>query len=234
MSYAPDYALPASEAPASERAAFIRRTYGHLAGAVLVLAAIESVLLSLPNIDQIVMGLFGSGPVAWLILMVAFIGAGYLAQSWAQSNTSVGMQYMGLGLYVAVQAVIILPLLWIANTRFPGTIQSAGIMTLAVFGGLSAAVLVTGKDYSFLGPVLAIASILALGLIVCAVIFGLNLGIWFMFGMVALACAFILYDTSNVMHNYAVNQHVAAALALFASVVMLFYWILRVAIASRD
>ena len=45
-----------------------------------------------------------------------------------------------------------------------------------------------------------------------------------------LACGFILYDTSNVIHRFRTDQHVAAALELFASLAYLFYHVLRILI----
>ena len=48
--------------------------------------------------------------------------------------------------------------------------------------------------------------------------------------LVILACGFILYDTSNVLHHYRTDQHVGAALELFASLALLFYYILRISI----
>ena len=68
----------------------------------------------------------------------------------------------------------------------------------------------------------------AFGVIVAAMIFGFSLGLLFSFALVALACGYILYDTSNVLHHYRTDQHVAASLELFASVTMLFWYILRV------
>jgi len=65
-------------------------------------------------------------------------------------------------------------------------------------------------------------------LIVCSIFFGgFNLGVWFSGAMVGLASGYILYDTSNVMHHYRTDQHVAASLALFASVALLFWYILQ-------
>ena len=54
--------------------------------------------------------------------------------------------------------------------------------------------------------------------------------------MVVLASGYILYDTSNILHHYRTNQHVAAALALFASVALLFWYVIRILIAlsGRD
>ena len=235
MSYALEYPI-AARAPASERAAFIRRTYGHLAGAILAFAAIEFVLLNLPGKDQFIRAMFASN-MSWLILVGLFIGVSWLADSWARSSTSVALQYLGLSLYVLLEAVIFLPILYIASEspvfQDQHLIESAGILTLGVFAGLTAAVFVTGRDFSFLGPILTVAGFLALGLIVAAVIFQFSLGLVFCFGMLALASGYILYDTSNVLHHYRTDQHVAAALALFASVALLFYYILRILMAAN-
>jgi FtsH-binding integral membrane protein len=52
--------------------------------------------------------------------------------------------------------------------------------------------------------------------------------------MVLVASGYILYHTSNVMHHYHTDQYVAASLALFASVALLFWYVLRLFMASRD
>ena len=145
------------------------------------------------------------------------------------------MQYVGLGLYVVLQALIFLPLMTIATVYSgdPTLIPKAGIMTLALFGGLSAAALITRKDFSFLGPIVCVASFCALGLIIAAWIFGFQLGLWFSFAVVALTAASILYKTSNMLHYYSTNMHVAAALALFASVAQLFYYIIIILLQTQ-
>jgi FtsH-binding integral membrane protein len=225
----------AIRAQESARAAFIRRTYAHLAGAILAFVAIEMVFFKVLD-EQAQLGLiqvlFGQ-PWSMLVLMGAFIGVGWLANMWAQSEASRAVQYLGLGLYVLLQAIIFVPILFVAvyYCRDPNVIPTAGLMTLAMFGGLTMTVFITGKDYSFLGPILCMCSFLALGFILAAIIFGFSLGLVFSFAMVALASGFILYDTSNVLHHYRTDQHVAAALALFASVALLFFYILRILIA---
>src|SRR5947209_11297124 len=115
MSYAYEYSYPlAARAPASERASFIRRTYGHLAGAILAFVALEAVLvraLDVPEVRNVFIGLFSS-TASILILFGAFIGVSFLANSWAMSSTSRTLQYLGLSLYVAFEALIFLPLLY--------------------------------------------------------------------------------------------------------------------------
>jgi FtsH-binding integral membrane protein len=224
----------AIRAQESARASFIRRTYGHLAGAILAFVALELLIFKALPTEQLIQSMFGS---KWslLILLGAFIGAGWVAQAWAMSATSRGLQYLGLGLYVVIQAIIFIPILYVAaNYTSASVIPTAGIMTLAMFGGLTATVFVTGKDYSFLGPILSMAIWISLGLIVAALIFGFSLGLLFSFAMVALASGYIIYDTSNVLHHYRTDQYVAAALALFASVALLFFYILRILIAINS
>jgi len=236
MSYVRDERLVVAAAQ-SERAAFIRRTYGHLAGAILAFAALEMVLLKLPGIEQVVIGMAGSA-VTWLLVVGAFIGVGWLANMWALSGTSRALQYTGLALYVVAEAVIFLPLLYLATfvAHDKTLIPTAGIMTLAMFGGLTLAVFTTQKDFSFLGPILSVCSFLAMGLVVAFMFTGGNFtfGLVISFLMVAVASGAILYHTSNVLHHYRTDQHVAAALALFASVATLFYYILYILLAASE
>jgi FtsH-binding integral membrane protein len=227
MRYEFSYPSVVAAAPADARAAFIRRTYAHLAGAILVFVALEAMLLTLFSPEAVFQALAFSN-YSWLFVLLAFMGASWVAQSWARSETSPALQYCGLALYVVVQALIFLPLLSVAAHYVPGLIPTAGVLTLAVFGGLTLSVFVTRKDYSFLGPILSVASFIALGVIVAAIFFQYPLGLLFSFAMVALLSGCILYQTSNILLHYRTTQHVAAALALFASVATLFWWILRI------
>lgn len=228
----------AAQAESSERAAFIRRTYAHLAGAVLAFLALEAAFFTLvPEADKLrLLGTLFASPVNMLILLVAFIGVGYLARYWAHASSSPAMQYLGLTLYVVFEAFIFIPILWVAQMKTGDStlIAQAGIMALCVFGGLSVAVLTTGKDFSFLGPILSLAGFILLGVIVAAIFFPIGLGTGFSFLMVAFASACILYSTSNLLHQYRTDQHVGAALELFAALALLFWYILRIFISSRD
>jgi FtsH-binding integral membrane protein len=229
MRYEYAYSRPvAARAETADRVSFIRRTYAHLGGAILAFMGLEALLVYLFPPEQI-WGWLSFSPFSWLLVLGAFLVAGWVAQTWARSETSVALQYAGLGLYVVAQAAIFLPLLSLAWYYCgPTVIPTAGLLTLAVFGGLTASVFVSRKDFSFLRPILFVGSLLALGLIVCGVLFQFNLGVFFAFAMVALMSGYILYYTSNVMLYYRTDQHVAAALALFAAVATLFWYILQI------
>lgn len=235
----------AIESHRSERAAFIRRTYAHLAGAILAFIGLEVAFFQL-----IVPGLglgdalrsYIMSPMLQLLVLLAFIGVGYLARYWAYNGGSIEMQYAGLAVYVVLEAALFVPILFIATIYDPSGMifAQAGVLTLSLFAGLTAVVFITRKDFSFLASILCIASFLMLGLVILAVIgvatglpmFGL--GLWFSVLGVMLAAGFILYDTSNVMLHFRTDQHVAAALDLFGSIAYLFFHILRILLLTRN
>lgn len=101
------------------------------------------------------------------------------------------------------------------------------------FAGLTGVALTTRKDFSFLGGMLKWGFVGALVLIVGGVIFGFQLGMFFSVAMVVLAGGAILYDTSNVLHRYPEDQYVAASLQLFASVALMFWYVLRIFMSRR-
>ncbi len=233
-SYTTTFDNSAANALPAERASFIRKTYFHLAGAIAAFVAIEAYLMTSGLGGQIAATML-SGPWSWLLVLLAFMGVSMLANWWANSQTSKPMQYLGLGLYTVAEAIIFVPLLYIAQIK-AGTsvILEAGVVSIGLFLGITAVVFLTRKDFSFLGPILAIGGFVALGAIAVSIMFGFTLGTLFAFLMVAFAGGSILYETSNVLHRYNTNQHVAASLSLFASVALLFWYILRIYMGSRD
>ncbi len=225
----------AADALPEERASFIRKTYLHLAGAVLIFTLLEGYLIFSGAGLALAQTMLG-GRWSWAIVLIAFMGISWLAQWWANNQTSKPLQYAGLGLFIVAEAIIFLPLLFMAAIRSNSLeiFGQAGITTLGLFLGLTAVVFLTKKDFSFLGPILMIGGFVALGVIFSGIIFGFNLGSIFSFAMVAFAGGAILYDTSNILHRYRTDQHVAASLSLFASVALLFWYILRIFMGSRN
>jgi hypothetical protein len=225
------YGNSAADALPAERAKFIRNTYLHLAAAILAFVGLEAFLFTSGAADSIISVMRIGGSMSWLLVLGAFMGVSWLAGSWANSQTSKPMQYLGLALYVVAEAVIFVPLLFKIATfsSHPGdVIVKAGIVTLGLFLGITSVVFLTRSDFSFLGPILAIGGFIALGFIVASILFGFSLGSLFAFIMVAFAGTAILYETSNVLHRYHTSQHVAASLTLFASIALLFWYILSI------
>ena len=170
---------------------------------------------------------------SWLIVLGAFMIVSWLGSRVAARSESQGAQLAGLAGIVVAQAIIFVPLLYMANAYAPGAIQSAALVTIIGFAGLTAIAWQTKKDFSFLGGMLRWGGVLALVLIVASLIFGFELGTFFSVAMVCFAGAAILYDTSNILRDYPEDRHVSAALQLFSSVALMFWYVLRIFMSRR-
>ncbi len=217
-----------SDSPESERAEFIRKTYGHLAGAIVLFVGLEWLFLSL-GLGSTALALLGASKYSWLIVLGSFMAVSWVAERWATNGSSQGMQYAGLILYTLAEAVIFLPMITLAveMTGDASLIVQAGLITGAMVLGITLVAFTTKKDFSFLGGILKIGGFVALGLIVASFILPISLGLWFSGAMILFASGTILYSTSNLIHRYQPGQHVAASLSLFASVALLFWYVLR-------
>jgi len=232
----------------SARVRFIRLTYLHLLLAILAFAGLEYLLMTNPFL-----GVHVSGPLVefalgvrwhWGVVLAAFMGVSWVADYWASHANSKFVQYMGLAFYVCAEALIFVPLLAIVEWKTaeilsrggaePHIIRDSAIVTMAIFVALTLSVFISKKDFSFMRSGLMMAGGAALTLIFLSLGFGFNLGIVFSVAMVVLAGAYILYQTSQVLAHYDPHQHVAAALALFSSVALMFWYVIRIFLRARE
>jgi len=236
-----------AQAPASDQATFYRRTYGLVAISFTAFAALLA--LSFVGFDTdsglaagLMKGLLGMvhsmGRWAILLVMLAFWLATTLAQGMAFSRASRQVQYAGLGLYVALEALIFIPLIAyvIAFTHGHASqiLVPAGIVTGALIVGLTAAVFMTTVDFSFLRVAIVIGSLCMLGVILVAAIAGLSLGTWFSIAMILLMASVILYQTYVIKNTLETDQYIAAAFVLFSSFVTLLFYVIRFFLGRRD
>lgn len=225
------YAL--EQANEQQRAQFYRKTYLHVAAAVLAFVGMEYALIHSSLADTLFSMMIGS-TYSWLLVIGIFWIGSVVAQKWSLSQSR-GIQYLGLAFYVILEALIFLPMIYLAANQAGGVVlYQAATLTLALFAGLSGVALTSKRDFSFLRSYILIGGFLSLGLIVAGSIFGFNLGLSFSVGMVLLASISILYQTNKLNSIYHTDQYVGAALSIFASVMLLFWYILRIFMSSRD
>jgi len=222
---------PVSALATEDRASFIWKCYAHVVGAILALVAIETYLFSSGAALPIAQSMIQSP----MIVLIGFVALSWGAGHVAHRLESTMAQYAAFGAFVVLWAIMFVPLLAMAMALDPSgsMIESAAITTVAGCVGLIATVMITRKDFSFLRGVLVWGFFIAIGLIAASWAFGWNLGTWFSVGMIGFAGVAILYDTSNIMHHYPQDKYVAASMALFASIAMMFFYILRL-FMSRD
>ncbi|GAA4959814.1 Bax inhibitor-1 family protein [Algibacter aquimarinus] len=217
-----------------DKVAFYKKTYSHVAGGVLVFILFEYLLLQSETIVNFMLSMTEGW--RWLIMLGGFMFITNYAEKMTLKTPDKNMQYLAFGIYILAEALIFVPLIYIAAFYMdsgPEILNQAAIVTLALFIGLSSIVFITKKDFSFLKAGLTIGFFIAIGLIIAGSLFGFNLGLWFSVAMCLLAGGSILYQTSNLVHKYSSDDYIPAALGLFASLMLLFWYILSI-FMSRD
>jgi len=220
---------PVATLDETTRADFIVRVYQHLLLAVVAFVAFETLLISLGAAEAIY-NFVARSSASWLLILGAFMIVNWLATSAAHDILNPSRQYAGLFALAGGEALIFAPFLhyiFEVQTGGTATVASAAVITAFGFAGLSAVAFTTRRDLSFIRPLMLWGGVSALVLILAAVLFGLELGVWFSVGMIALAGAAILYQTQTILRRYPSDAHVGAAVQLFASVMLLFWYVLR-------
>ena len=229
-----------ADAPAADRAAFFRRTYGLVAIGFAAFAALLAIFfVGFDRQSGIAFALFSGlfsmikslGAWSVLLVMLAFWGATTVAQSMAFNRASRPAQYAGLGLYVVLEALIFIPLIGYVILSTKGNASTvllpAGIVTAGMIAGLTALVFMTNLDFSFLRIAIILGSFAVLAIVLVAAIAGLSLGAWFSIAMIVLMATVILYQTNEIKNTLETDQHVAAAFILFSSFVTLLFYVIR-------
>lgn len=228
MSQAQPYTIPVASLDEETRADFMVKVYQHLVAAIVAFIAFETLLFATGAAEAIYDLVYGSGGV-WLLVLGGFMVVNWLATAAAHDLANPGRQYGGLFALAGAEALIFAPFLYYVFNEGGGTatVASAAVITVLGFTGLTVVGLVTRRDLSFMRPLLLWAGVMSLVLIVAAVLFGLDLGVWFTLGMIALAGGAIIYQTQTIMRHYPPEAYVGASIQLFASVMLLFWYVLR-------
>ncbi|MDB4961667.1 MAG: hypothetical protein JWP01_1666 [Myxococcales bacterium] len=242
----------------SDRVAFLRKTYAHLGVALIAFAALTGGILKFaPKFSWGFSKWAFGGNFHFLAVLALFMIVGVVAQKLANSPTSKGVQYAGLGLAVTAEALLLQPLIWVLMIKF-GNREMIGqmfahgdvtpmmsgmassillqsvVITLAIFIGLTLTVFLTKKDFSFMRGILSICSFAVLGVILASLLFGFSLGAVFCGAVILLMAGYILYQTSLVMAHFPPTGYVAASLMLFSTIATLFWYVLQLMMSLRS
>ena len=218
-----NYATSVSQASVEDRSDFIWKCYAHVVGAILAFAAVESYLISSGIAYQMYAAMAGN----WLVVLGAFMLVSWGASHIAHKLESKPAQYAAFAGFIVAEAIIFAPMMVMALAKDPSIIDSAAGVTILGCVGLIATAMITRKDFSFLRGMLVWGGMLAMGGIVASILFGFQMGTWFSVAMIGFAGAAVLYDTSNIMLHYPQDRYVGASMALFASIALMFWYILR-------
>lgn len=218
-------ARTAAEASLSERLGFIRKVYALFFLATLF--AIGGVWLGF-QFAETVFPLVGRP----LIALIVLFGGVFAAQAVRHVP---GVNLFALFGFTTLTGLIISPFLYLVSLQNPASLWQAGIMTVGIFGGLTAYVFVTKRDFSFMRGMLFTGLIVVVlaGLLNAFLVGSSALGFGVAAASLLLFSGYVLYDTSNIIQRYPVNEYVAGALSLYLDAFNIFLALLRLLNAGR-
>lgn len=238
---------PSVARPADSVVPFLRRVYALFTGGVFfaIAGALASLYLGTPVEARLGQGvavelppLVAFGIEHWIVMLVVYLGA-FFAASFARRIP--GVNVLALFGYTFVTGVFLAPTLFFAQvmasqgqTLDASPVRDAFLLSGLAFTGLTAYVMLSRRDFSFLGAALNIGlwvvlGALLLGMFLHSAVFGLAIA---SVGVVLFA-GYILYDTWRILNSRETDA-VGAALRLFLDVVNLFLFLLRILASSRD
>lgn len=230
---------------------FLRRVYALFTGGVFL--AVAGALVALYAGEPVMVDVGRGAPLAlapilafglehWLLMTGAFFVAFLVAQLARRVR---GLNVVALFGYTFVTGLYLAPSIFLAQFAASGglgggtldasPVRDAFLLTAGAFVGLSGYVLVSRRDFSYLGAALSMGMWVVLG--------AMLLGFFFHSAVLQLAIAsvgvllfggYILYDTSRMLRGRVGDDAVGAALGLFLDVVNLFLFLLRIFSSRRS
>ncbi len=218
-------AQTAAQASVAERVGFIRKVYGLFFLATLF--AVGGVLLgfSFPPLMSYALR------HPWIMLF-AMMGGVMGAQAVRHVR---GVNLLALFGFTTLTGLIISPLMALIAATNPASILQAGVLTVGIFGGLTAYVFISKRDFSFLRGMVVTGLIVVIlaGLLNVFLVGSSAFGFAVAAATLLLFAGFVLYDTSNIIRRYPTNEYVAGALSLYLDAFNIFLALIRILNAGR-
>lgn len=208
----------AANAAVADRMDFLKKVYG---------------LLTVSLLSTTVAAFYGQAldpAVSFWPLLIAFFGTLIFAMAVRRKPV---WNLIALFSFTTVGGLFIAPVMLMYNAA---VVQEALVLTLVIFGSLTMYVVMSKRDFSFLRGFLITGLVVVIaGSLLNAFLFQSPMGEFAIAGGgVLLFSGFILYDTSNILRNYDLQDYTAATLALYLDILNLFLFLLRLLSGSRS
>lgn len=217
--------VTAADVSVGERVEFIRKVYGLFFAATLFGVGGSLLGFMFPPL----MVAFASHPWIAFFLMIG----GVIAAQAVRHRP--GVNLVALFGFTTFTGLVISPLLYVISRQNPASIFQAGALTIGIFGGLTAYVFVSDRDFSFMRGMLVVGLVIViLGSLLNVFMAGSSaLGFGLAVGALLLFSGFVLYDTSNIIRRYPTNEYISGALDLYLDAFNMFLALLRILNAGR-
>ena len=206
----------AAAAGVQERLAFLKKVYG---------------LLALSLLSATLGALFGQrlSPGLMLPLFIAEIALIFFAMAVRRKPV---WNVVALFAFTTVSGLTQGPVTLVYGVQ---AVEQSLLLTVLIFGALTLYVMTSKRDFSFMAGFLITGLVVVLiGTLLNAFFFQSPATEFIISGAgVLLFSGFILYDTSNILRHYEVEDYTSATLALYLDILNLFLFLLRF-LNSRD
>jgi FtsH-binding integral membrane protein len=202
-----------------ERATLVRRTYGLVFISVIITALGVAFGMTQPAVMLAVQ----QHPIITLIAMFAPLWMAMRAHRDYPRNLILTL------LFTFVEGVWLAPFLYMAETRSPGIVGQAGILTLSTFGVLSAYAVLSRRDFSAWGGFFIMGLWVLIATSLINLFFPSALGmLWIAAGTVLVFSGLLVFDTWRLVRSgqYGPDDYVPAAVSIYLDLLNLFIAIL--------
>ena len=215
----------AGEVSVAERVAFIRKVYALFFAATLFAIGGVGLGFAFPPL------MLAAAQHPWIMFFL-MIGGVMGAQALRHVP---GLNLVALFGFTTLTGVVISPVIFFFGRTNPTSIIEALALTIGIFGGLTAYVFLSNRDFSFMRGMVTVGLIVVVlaSLFNVIVVGSLGFGFAISVAVLLLFSGFVLYDTSNIIRRYPTNEYVAGAMDLYLDAFNMFLALLRILNAGR-
>lgn len=210
-----------------ERATLVRRTYGLVFVSVIVTVLGVAFCLSQPS-------LFGAVSRHPFITMIAMFAPLWMAM---KARREFPKNIILVFLFTFIEGIFIAPFLALAESRAPGVISQAGILTLTTFGVLSLYAVVSKRDFSAWGSFFMVGLWVLIAGSILNFFFQSSLASLYLSGATVLVFAGLLvFDTWRILRSgqYGADDYVPAAVNIYLDLLNMFLAIVNLLGGRRN
>ena len=204
----------------TDRAALVRRTYGLVFISIIITALGVAFCLSTPSV-------FEASARHPFITMIAMFAPLWMAM---QARRSFPRNIVLTLIFTFIEGIFIAPFLAFAESRTPGIIGQAGLLTLSTFGALSLYAVVSKRDFSAWGSFFMVGLWVLIGTSILSWFFPSAIGsLWIAGATVLVFSGLLVFDTWRIVRSgrYGPDDYVPAAVNIYLDLLNLFLAITR-------
>ncbi|HEY9226158.1 MAG TPA: Bax inhibitor-1/YccA family protein [Gemmatimonadaceae bacterium] len=223
FSYAPTVQVRSG----TERATLVKRTYGLVFLSIIVTILGSAFAFTQPGLmEAVVRHPF----ITFFAMFIPLIMAQRAARDYPKN-------LILTFLFTFIEGIYIAPFLAIAETRAPGVVSQAAMLTLGAFSVLTLYAVMSKRDFSAWGSFFMVGLVvLLIAILINAFVGSATGGLWIASVGVMIFAGLLVFDTWRIVRSgqYGQDDYVLAAVSIYLDLLNMFLFILSLLGGSRD